>query len=176
MTIRIARALLGLLGLAIVHCAGPHVAPGGSSRERIDAWLLCHDCTDGELDSLRADGRAHAAVVESLSTDLLLGPSPGRRANIGQQLEQSYAVDTAYEIAAGLVPDMTLPDYVTRFTDNYVAVYRAHAGIALAAVGGARAKTALDSAVSGQLRPGSDPIRVDAGEAIKAARDTLWAP
>lgn len=168
------RGLLCLLALAFNQCGGPGVVPTGSSRERIDRWLLCYDCTDGELDSLTEDGRAHPAVVESLSTDLLAGPSARRGNNIRQQLVQSYAVDTAYEIAAGLVPAITLPDYITLYSSNYVAVYRAHAGIALAVIGGARALTALDSAVAGHLRPASPPLRPDVTEAVKAARDTLW--
>lgn len=170
------RGLFALLALACMQCNGSSIQPIGSSRERIDAWLLCYDCTDGELDSLTADGRAHPAVVESLSTDLLAGPTAVRRQHIEKQLERSFDADTAYEIAAGLAPGISLVDYVTRYADNYVAVYRAHAGIALAAVGGGRAKTALDSAVAGQLRPGSDPLRPDVQETVKAALDTLWAP
>ena len=173
---RLGSALLCAMALGFAQCAGPAVVPAGSSRDRIDAWLLCYDCIDGELDSLTVDGRVHPAVVESLSTDLLSGPAPVRRSNVEQQLVRSFSADTAYEVAAGLAPSITRADYISLYLGNYVAVYRAHAGIALSAIGGSRAKTALDSAVAGKVRPGSDPLRPDVAEAVKAARDTLWAP
>jgi hypothetical protein len=173
-------ALRALPWLLAVACSqggggGQAASPGVADRDVIDPWLLCHDCTDGELDTLTVVGRLRPAVVESLSTDLLGGPAPGRRDNIELQIEQSFATDTAYENSLGIAPPVTAPDYVSQYAENYVAVYRAHAGVALAAIGGARAKTALDSAVAGGLRPGSAPLRPDVQEAVKSARDTLWA-
>lgn len=152
------------------------VAPEGTGRHAVDAWLLCQDCTDGELDSLTALGKLHPEVVETLGTDLLSGPAPARRANIEQQLERTFTADTAYEHAAGVTSTLSSTDFVSLYADNYVAVYRAHAAMALAAIGGSRAGLVLDSAVAGQLRPGSDSLRPDVLTAVKAARDNLWEP
>src|SRR6266496_3162209 len=46
-------ALELVLCLVALACGGNNqepIAPGGHVRETIDAWLLCHECTDGELD------------------------------------------------------------------------------------------------------------------------------
>jgi hypothetical protein len=168
-------ALPWLLVLACIQSSTPPAASVGlSDREVIDPWLLCQDCTDGELDTVTAAGKLRPTVVETLSTDLLAGPSATRRTNIRAQVEQSFDRDTAYTNAAGLTPNFASVDYIELYEDNYVAVFRTHAGIALAAIGGPRAKTALDSAVTGALRPGSDPLRGDVQQAVTAARDTLW--
>ena len=167
-----------LLALALTQggCNGQNVLPVASGRERIDAWLLCQDCTDGELDSLTALGNLHPAVVESLSTDLLAGPSATRRSNIQQQVDLSFDADTAYEHSVGAATTISSADYVALYTGNYVAVYRARAAVALAAIGGPRAGTALDSAIADQLRPGSDSLRPDVKQTVVDVKDTLWEP
>lgn len=152
------------------------VAAEGTGRDVIDAWLLCQDCTDGELDSLTALGKLQPEVVESLGTDLLSGPAPARRKNIEQQLARTFTADTAYEHAAGVTSTLSSTDFVSLYAENYVAVYRAHAAMALAAIGGSRAGLVLDSAIARQLRPGSDSLRPDVRTAVKSARDTLWEP
>jgi hypothetical protein len=152
------------------------VVAGQNVREIIDPWLLCHDCTDGELDSLTALGKLVPETVESLSTDLLAGPSATRRANIEQQLEESFTEDTAYEASTGVTPTISSTEYVRLYASNYVAVYRARAGVALARIGGVRAGAALDSAIADQLRSASEPLRADVKKAVKSARDSLWAP
>ena len=147
----------------------------GSGRERIDAWLLCQDCTDGELDSLTALGNLHPAVVESLSTDLLAGPSATRRSNIEQQVHLSFDADTAYEHSGG------------RFHHFVGGLRRAVYGELCRRVPrprrrgsgrhrGARAGTALDSAIADQLRPGSDSLRPDVKQTVIEVKDTLWEP
>lgn len=175
---RARRWLPCLVALAFTQggCNGPSVLPVGSGRERIDAWLLCQDCTDGELDSLTALGNLHPAVVESLSTDLLAGPSATRRSNIEQQVHLSFDADTAYEHSEGAASTISSADYVALYTGNYVAVYRARAAVALAAIGGPRAGTALDSAIADQLRPGSDSLRPDVKQTVIEVKDTLWEP
>jgi hypothetical protein len=153
------------------------INPAGVHREILDAWLLCHDCTDGELDSLAAFGKQYpVAVVESLSTDLLAGPSSGRRANIDQQLEKSFTEDTAYEGATGGTVTMLSAEFIQVYSGNYVAVYRARAAIGLGRIGGDRARATLDSAIAGHLRPLSDSLRPDVRVAVRFARDSLWAP
>jgi hypothetical protein len=145
-------------------------------RHIIDPWLLCHDCTDGELDSVAEFGKVNPAVAETLSTDLLYGPVPARRQNIEQQLQHTFDGDTAFEMAAGVSPSISSVDYIQLYAGNYVAVYRARAAIALAAIGGGRAGAALDSAIAGQLRPGSDPLRPDVTATATAVKDTVWSP
>jgi hypothetical protein len=152
------------------------IAPSGHGRETIDAWLLCQECSDGELDSLTALGKLLPATVESLSTDLLAGPSPDRRANIEQQLRASFTEDSVDELTADVAPTISSVEYIQVYKGNYVAVYRARAAIALGKIGGTRAGTALDSAIAGRLRPSSDSLRPDVKADVKYARDQLWAP
>jgi hypothetical protein len=175
------QALWSVLCLVALGCGGSQtnqaaLVPGQSPRDRIDPWLLCQDCTDGELDSLTALGKLLPATVESLSTDLLAGPTAARISNIEQQLEAGFSEDTAYENSAGVTTTITSTDYIRLYSGNYVAVYRARAAVALARIGGVRAGAVLDSAVAGQLRPPSEPLRPDVKVAVKSARDTLWAP
>lgn len=171
------QALAGVLCLLLISgcvdeqktkVAGPDV------RAVIDPWLLCQECTDGELDSLTALGKLVPETVESLSTDLLAGPAPTRLANIKQQLEESFSEDTAYENSNGGTPRMSSADYVQLYAGNYVAVYRARAAVGLAGIGGGRAGAALDSAIAGQVRPPSEPLRPDVQRAAEAAKDTLY--
>jgi hypothetical protein len=181
-TVMRARALKLALCLSTLACpqVGNNqatIAQGGNVRETIDAWLLCQECTDGELDSLVAlETLLPGATVDNLSTDLLAGPSSTRRTNIEQQLAGSFAEDSAYDVAEGVTPTLSSVDYIQIYRGNYVAVYRSRAAIALGRIGGARAGAALDSAVAGQLRQSSDSLRSDVKQDVQFARDSLWTP
>ena len=172
------RRAWGVLPCLLVWACNPtaQAVPVGEVREITDPWLLCHDCTDGELDSLAALGKVNPAVAETLSTDLLFGPVPARRLNIEQQLQHTFDGDTAFEIAAGVTPSISSVDYIQLYAGNYVAVYRARAAIALAAIGGGRAGAALDSAITGQLRQGSEALRPDVTQTVTVVKDSLWSP
>jgi hypothetical protein len=174
-------ALGYVLCLVALGCGGSQnqqapINPGQNNRATIDAWLLCHECTDGELESLTALGKLLPAAVESLSTDLLAGPSAARRKFIEKQLLASFTEDSVDELTAGVTPTISSVDYIQVYKGNYVAVYRARAAIALGKIGGTRAGTALDSAIAGQLRPSSDSLRPDVKADVKYAKDQLWAP
>jgi hypothetical protein len=172
-------ALSLTLWLVALGCGPGQSNPlGGGQNQRpiVDAWLLCYDCTNGEIDSVTAVGKLQPETVETLSTDLLTGPSSSRLSNIEQQLRASFTQDSAYEIEAGLTPPLSSTSYIRLYLGNYVAVYRARAGVALGKIGGARAGTVLDSAIAGQLRPPYEPLRSDVKDAVKAARDSLWSP
>jgi hypothetical protein len=143
-------------------------------RAQLDAWLTCVECVDGELDSLKAQATLHVGTVDTLREDLLHGPSAARRGKLAQQLTATYQLLVAY-VASDPNADslgFSQAQYVDNDLDNMVTIYRGRAARGLGAIGGARARAALDSAL--QLPQASFPPSVWAQ--IHYARDSLIGP
>ena len=79
----------------------------------------------------------------------------------------------AYENAAGVASALSSTDFISLYVENYVAVYRTHAAIALAAGPEPRTCWIPRSRANCVLVRRPEP---DAQEAVKSVRDTLWAP
>lgn len=168
---------------ALSACGGARAATvrtPADPRGVIDAWLLCEECVDGELAAVLALGSGpgtRGAAVEQLSEGLLAGPSPARVANVRQQFLESFEADSAYGMTVlGVPPVTTLAAYMDHYLENFIAVFRARSAIALARIGGPRARATLDSAIAGGLRDPDAPLREDVRASLMFARDSLLAP
>jgi hypothetical protein len=108
--------LLGLL-LALPAC-GDDSTP--AERRTVEEWLLCEECSDGELDSVVALGQRAVPLLK----DALEGPTDDRRANMRRQAEAMWRgmSDTA------VVPFQLFLDH---YDANYVASYQSRAAVAL---------------------------------------------
>jgi hypothetical protein len=148
-------------------------------RVRIYSWLQCEECVDGELAAVRRLGRSSTtgrATVDSLSEDLLGGPSAERRGNLQRQFLSSYRRVSAYADTIGFGLGVTSVEYVEHYRDNFVNLYRVRAAIALAEIGGPKATAVLDSAAHNALRTRGDTLRADTQQAILFARDSILGP
>ena len=147
-------------------------------RARIYSWLQCEECVDGELAAVKALGtgwRTGKATVDSLSDDLLAGPSAQRRANVEHQFLVSFKSDSAEAILSVLpsVLPVTSTEYVRHYQDNFVNLFRIRAAIALARIGGSKATAVLDSAVAKHFRTQGDTLRPDAQLDLLFVRDSI---
>lgn len=147
-----------------------------AERRVIDGWLMCIECDNAQLDSVRALGtRKPQATVDTLSRDLLAGPLDQRLANIQQQFATSYQTLAEQAASEGASVGVTQGQYVSHYLASFSAVYRIRAAIALAHIGGAAAgnalNAALDSAAAGSPNFGT---RVQA--MVRFGRDSLWTP
>lgn len=158
-SLRKALALAAVVVLALVAwCRGPGSDRALSRPERtvVRRWLLCEDCTDGELDSLLSlAGRKPDPTLSALKQALGTGPSQSQKDNVRQQADQGYTADSLYLVARNNAPAQPRAARVGRLVDNYEAVYRARAGIALKRTGRPDARAFADSAVADTLRADS---------------------
>jgi len=176
-------SVAALLSTAVLAC-GP--APPAAQRQpsdpgqRIDAWLLCEECTDGELAAvlaLGADSATRQPAIESLVGGLLAGPSRRQIANVRQQFMESFQEDSIYAATVlGTAPVTGSAEYVDHYLGNFIALYRTRAALALARIRGRRATAALDSALAGRLRDPDDSLRRDVVASLRFARDSLAGP
>jgi hypothetical protein len=143
-------------------------------RAVLDAWLTCIECTDGELDSLKAQATFHASTIDTLREDLLHGPSATRRARLAQQLTATYQLLAAYVASHPNLDSLafTQAQFVDLDLENMVTIYQGRAARGLGEIGGTHARAALDSAL--QLPQASFPPSVWAE--IHYARDSLIGP
>lgn len=121
-----------------------------TTRRALVAWLTCEECTDGELDAVVAFG---PRVVASLASTLREGPSPASVAELRAHLETNYDKLVAYQVdhpEAAIT--MTKAEYVNAYLGNQAALYRSRAAMALGAIGGDEARSALSQALSSNLR------------------------
>lgn len=164
----------GRLGLLLAVLMGAACRPEQVDRPTVNAWLTCVECSDGELDSLRALAARAPATVDTLRTDLLQGPSAAQRGRLTQQLTTTYQRLAA--LGAGVPAVVPLPfsqgEFVALYLDKMVAIYRGRAAHALGAIGGVRARAVLDSAL--QLPTSTFPP--DLLARIQFARDSLLGP
>ncbi len=170
-TVRVA-LILCAAGLSACLDAGPTAAPlTPTDRAVIDEWLGCVECSDGELDSVASlAARLPAAVIDTLRADLFRGPSAARRDNVRQQLQAAYQELDA--LIAPAAPPVTEQQYVERYLENLISLYRIRAGTALARIQGAAAVPRLDSAIQGYVETPGDVLRPDVIDALAAVKDS----
>ena len=161
--------------------AGPTTTvPAGRARKTnrplLLHWLQCYECTDGELDSVVALGKARssgAATIDTLRRDLYAGPSAERRANVRRQLDATYIEDSTETALDGEPMAVTRAAYVGPLLDNFVSVWRIRAAKALSRIGGPAARAALDFTLTAPPPTRSDTLRRDTRRALQLARDSV---
>jgi hypothetical protein len=145
-----------------------------SERATIDTWLGCIECHEGELDSVVAlAARKRSPTVIALEDGLLAGPSGVRRQNMTRQIDSTYKILVAVRAPDPVVPQ---PQFVRRYLDNLIGVYRVRSAIALATIGGTDVLPALDSAAANSLRTPGDSLRPADSVSVRFARDSTWHP
>ncbi len=118
--------------------------------QAVSGWLDCEECREGQIDAVMAGGES---LVPALEAALLGGPSDAQRDLLTRHLVSNYLSLKDYEREHGdAVVSGGLQDYVGQYAANYDAQVRARAAMALAAIGGARARAALESARSRSFR------------------------
>jgi len=145
-----------------------------TNRPALDAWLTCTECSDGELDSVRAVAARLPGTIDTLREDLLHGPSAARRARLVQQLQTTYQALVTHNAnnPTGAPLPFTQVEFVNRYLDGMVAIYQGRAAYALGAIGTMPARQALDSA----LQFPADSFSPGVLTRIRYARDTLLGP
>jgi len=143
---------LAALLLAVAACR-PSTA---AERRTVQGWLLCEECSDGELDSVIAMGDRAVPLLR----DALQGPPASRRDNMRQQARAMYE----------MIPDTTVISaqrYLDRYAENYVASYQSRAAVALGRIGTRKARTTLAAALRRDAVYRSD-VRRALGGAMRA--------
>lgn len=154
------RLVLGLAAaLAVTACV---------PTARLDDWLLCGDCLEGE--------RERAAEVGSQGVPYLglalRGFSPVQEENLRRQFRQSYRA--IYQYRGGPPPAPSETAYVERLLSNADATYRIRAATALADMS-VRSRTAAALArpflqvVLRDHASGAEPLREDVARSVEAA-------
>jgi alpha-tubulin suppressor-like RCC1 family protein len=171
MPVSLGTGLLGWKGGWALVLAGAVLAACENGNESSDAlilrrWLLCDECTGGELDSVRALER-RAAMVPLLAR-ALDGPEPSRRGNVRVQLEATYDRLAARAADEGRSLPLTREQYVAHYLGNYEATYQARAIMGLAAIGTTDAMAVLRN-VSERVRNGELHYRPDVVEELRRA-------
>jgi len=138
-------------------------------RRTVDEWLLCEECTDGELDSVIALGDRAVPLLDSA----LKGPSPDRRANMRLQAEAMWRGMQDTSVIA-------LQRFLDHYGANYVASYQSRAATALDSIGTPEARRILNEALRNDSIYRTDVRRV-LGRSVNAqlslvAGDSQHAP
>lgn len=134
------RAALGtVLAVWVAACAGPTDAERGT----VNRWLLCEECSDGELDSVVALGGG----IVGLLGQTLRGPTPDRFENVRRQALTSYRSLVEEAQTSGGAVSVGEAVYVRNFLENYVATYQVRSAVALGRIGTPGARNLLVSAM-----------------------------
>lgn len=133
-----------LLGLSVMLTA---CHPTEAERNTVRRWLLCEECREGELEAVAALGDN---VVGALS-EALAGPPPSGRQNVSAQAEAMFS-----RIPSPLTSQSR---YVSRFVENYVAMYQIRSAVALGRIGTPRAHAALLQALQSDSTYRDDVLR-----------------
>ena len=120
-------------------------APPATPPSPIIAWLDCVDCSEPQLNAVRALGDA---AVQELRTVLLNGPSKDRLDRHEQQLKTTFASLKKYEERRkDRGTTLSEQEYVRRYQEKYIVLNRSRAARALGAIRTAQARTALSEAL-----------------------------
>jgi hypothetical protein len=134
-------------------------------RHAVVNYLSCEECEGSELDTIVRLGEV---VVPTFAATLREGPPQGNLELLRRQLTASYRELKEYERTH---PEVKVPGsegkFVKTYMDNHVALHQARAAIALAAIGGAEAKRALEEASRKPLRSDVQAVVKEALEKIK---------
>ena len=144
------------VGLALMTLAACRPAPL-PERGIVEAWLLCEECIEGELDSVVALGDQAVPPLQRA----LKGPPGERRENMRRQAEGVYA----------LLPDTSIiirQTYLDRYEANYVSSYQARAAVALGRIGTPKARQVVLAALTSGTTYRRDVQRA-LGSAARAA-------
>jgi len=178
--IRLRRALppsiAGIVTLIFAVSAFAQAPLTQTDRRLINAWLLCIECNAGQLDSVAALARRKpVATRDTLTRDLLAGPSAQLLDDVQQQLGENYDVLAAQAASEARVVGVSRSEYLKRYTASVQSVYRRRAALALARIGGPQARQALTAALD-SARRGSPNFDSRLTRAIMFARDSLRVP
>ena len=147
-----------------------------AERTVVDAWLFCIECDGAQLDSVLAlANRKPTATIDTLAADLLSGLVNARRDSVRAKFAASHATLGAQALEDGTSPPMAEPDYVDYALRNASSLTRTRAALALATIGGARAREALEGAAD-SASGGSASFAGSVARAVLYARDSLWHP
>lgn len=146
----------------------PVASPSQSEFQRLQrdllAWFECEECTEGQLDSVIALG---PAAIPSLSSALRAGPAPERLAELQRHLAQRYENHAAYaDRNPGAALGRSQAEYIQRYSENFVALYRVRAAIALGAMGFGESRDSL-LAADQMIQQDSTLARYDVRRAIR---------
>lgn len=164
--------------LAAMTCLGLLMAPGCREPTPTGAvptdWLTCVECTEGELDSLKALAGRQPETVEVLRDALILGPSPATRQRLTSHLEEAYrqVAGNAMVAPPGAPPGLPETAFVTTYLGNMVSIYRGRAARALAEIGGSAGRDALEAALDLPLDSLGPAVRAQ----VRYARDSILGP
>jgi len=115
------------------------------ARQALITWFECEECEGGELKAVTRYGQA---VRPNLIGALNEGTSPASRELLRRQMEVRY--DELVEVGKKN-PNIKLgsskDDFVKMYLSNFDAQYRVRAAQALGAIGGTRAREALQAAL-----------------------------
>jgi hypothetical protein len=135
--------------------AGADPQRGADAQRRIQDWLLCEECTDGELEGVVALG---AGAVPSLVATLRGGLSPASRASFQQQLVETW------DGGPGSDARLSRDQFVEHHVGNRDALLRVRAARALGRIGTPEARAALREALVVRHRPSVEESIRDALE------------
>lgn len=158
----------GLAG-TLLSCGGAP-KPNGD-REVLARWLLCEECIDGELDSLRAPARRDRIVP--LLAEALRGPPLRSSENVRRQLDETYQQLARRAVSRDKPMPLTRDAYVAHYLGNYEAGYQSRAITGLVAIGTPDARQALAEAHD-RVRSGESLYRGDVVEELIRADFESW--
>jgi hypothetical protein len=161
---------LALLQLSLVCCTD--FTTGDMAR--INQWLGCIECSNGELQAVLALARQKPKpTTDTLGTALLRGPSTQERDSLRVQFAAIYQQVAAHSVLQPLA--VTQVEYVSHYLDNIVAIYRIRAAQALAQIPGSDAKQYLLHSQGDSVSTPGDILRPDVVRAIFIA-DSAFNP
>jgi hypothetical protein len=143
-----------LAGLAVAVAVVLATCPGPRERAVIDRWLLCEECTSGELQAVVALGDEATGILRKA---LLDGPPSSDREHIRRHAASRYTRLRA--------PSVGLSRWVDHYESSYVEHYQSHAATALGRIGTQAARAALLEAMQRETRYGRDVRRALANAA-----------
>ena len=134
----------------------------GRAAQALADWLECEYCEHDELAAVTHHGQA---VVPGLIAALDQGPSPATRDDLGRALAERYEQLVEQSKKKPHAPiAVTKEKFVELYLGNFDAQYRVRAAQALAAIGGDRARAALEAAASQAQR---EDVRAAARESLR---------
>jgi hypothetical protein len=133
-----------------------------SAAQTLAAWLGCEYCHHGELAAVARNGQA---IVPDLIAVLNQGLSPASRDGLRKALEERYAQLVTQSKKNPHAPvGAPQEKFVELYLGKLDTQYRVRAVQALAAIGGDRARAALEAAASQTDR---DEVRSTAQESLR---------
>ena len=119
-------------------------AESGQAVQTLTTWFECEECQSGELEAVQKYGQA---VVPSLIAVLDGGLSPAKREQTRSELEARHdALTERARKNPNAKPTSTKEQFTAQYLGNFDAQYRVRAAQALAAIGGDKARAALQAA------------------------------